>query len=145
MYPEPHITCRGCSKARKCQRIMPTEAPGPACKTPVTVYPRSVPRQHGVGLRERACLPDSGGAFGFPMAWIRVRRHALAALGARRSLTPPPGRPACQVCKVDVAKPAWEQPTPVHNRWHPDIPPVATVKEDQLFRVETIDWTGAPD
>ena len=24
----------------------------------------------------------------------------------------------------------------------PDIPPVATVKEDQTFRVETIDWTG---
>ena len=24
----------------------------------------------------------------------------------------------------------------------PDIPHVATVKEDQLFRVETIDWTG---
>jgi len=23
-----------------------------------------------------------------------------------------------------------------------DIPPVATVQEDQLFRVETIDWTG---
>ena len=66
LYPEPYITCRGCSKARKRQRIMPTEAPGPACKTPVTVYPRSVPRQHGVALRERACLPDSDGAFGFP-------------------------------------------------------------------------------
>ena len=82
---------------------------------------------------------------GFPMAWIRVRRHALAGLGARWLLTPSPSHSACQVCKVDVAKPAWEQPTPVHNRWHPDIPPVATVKEDQLFRVETIDWTGAPD
>jgi len=26
-----------------------------------------------------------------------------------------------QVCKVDVSKPAWEQPTPVHNRWHPGM------------------------
>ena len=26
-----------------------------------------------------------------------------------------------QVCKVDVTKPAWEQPTPVHNRWHPGL------------------------
>jgi formamidase len=29
------------------------------------------------------------------------------------------------------------------SRWvGADIPHVATVKEDQLFRVETIDWTG---
>ena len=35
-----------------------------------------------------------------------------------------------------------EQETPVHNRWHPDIPPVATVAEGDVFRVETIDWTG---
>lgn len=27
-------------------------------------------------------------------------------------------------------------------RWHPDIPPVAEVAEDQLFRVECVDWTG---
>ena len=26
--------------------------------------------------------------------------------------------------------------------WRTDIPPVATVKEDTCFRVETIDWTG---
>lgn len=35
-----------------------------------------------------------------------------------------------------------EQEVPLHNRWHPDIPPVATVHENELFRVETIDWTG---
>ena len=39
---------------------------------------------------------------------------------------------------VDVKKPAWEQDpkTPLHNRWHPDIPAVARVKEGELFRVE---------
>ena len=31
-----------------------------------------------------------------------------------------------QVCKVDVKKPAWEQPTPVHNRWHPGACQLAT-------------------
>lgn len=44
---------------------------------------------------------------------------------------------------VDIAQKPWEQEKPLHNRWHPDIPPVETVKEGTLFRVETIDWTGA--
>ena len=35
-----------------------------------------------------------------------------------------------------------EQSPPLHNRWHPEIPPVATVKEGDVFRVETVDWTG---
>ena len=48
------------------------------------------------------------------------------------------------IISVDVKKPAWEQDpkTPLHNRWHPDIPAVAKVKEGELFRVECIDWTG---
>ena len=29
-----------------------------------------------------------------------------------------------------------------HNRWHPDIPVVATVKPGDEFRIETTDWTG---
>ena len=33
---------------------------------------------------------------------------------------------------VDVNKRAWEQQTPLHNRWHPEIPPVATVKEGEV-------------
>ncbi|EKX37494.1 hypothetical protein GUITHDRAFT_97244 [Guillardia theta CCMP2712] len=53
----------------------------------------------------------------------------------------PPSTPL-QASKVDVSKKAWEQSPPLHNRWHPDIPPVATIREGQLFRVETIDWTG---
>ena len=45
------------------------------------------------------------------------------------------------IISVDVKKPAWEQDpkTPLHNRWHPDIPAVAKVKEGELFRVECID------
>ncbi|CAM6004300.1 unnamed protein product, partial [Sphagnum balticum] len=46
------------------------------------------------------------------------------------------------IVTVDVKKKTWEQPTPLHNRWHPEIPPVGEVKEGELFRVETVDWTG---
>ena len=35
-----------------------------------------------------------------------------------------------------------DQPTPVHNRWHPDIPPVVTVDPGESLRVECLDWTG---
>ena len=44
------------------------------------------------------------------------------------------------IISVDVKKPAWEQDpkTPLHNRWHPDIPAVARVKEGELFRVECV-------
>ena len=44
--------------------------------------------------------------------------------------------------RVDPTMPAWQQPTPLHNRWHPDIPSVATVAPHQVFRVECLDWTG---
>ena len=46
--------------------------------------------------------------------------------------------------KVDPKKKAWEQgeQTPLHNRWHPDIPAVVEVEENQIFKVEMIDWTG---
>jgi formamidase len=43
---------------------------------------------------------------------------------------------------VDLTKPPREQPVPLHNRWHPEIPPVATVKPGTVFRVECVDWTG---
>mmetsp|Transcript_24306 Transcript_24306/g.56449 ORF Transcript_24306/g.56449 Transcript_24306/m.56449 type:complete len:455 (-) Transcript_24306:195-1559(-) len=43
---------------------------------------------------------------------------------------------------VDPKKLPWEQDPPVHNRWHPEIPPVATVSPGEVFRVECIDWTG---
>lgn len=43
---------------------------------------------------------------------------------------------------VDLTKSPAEQPVPLHNRWHPDIPPVISVKPGDIFRVECIDWTG---
>jgi formamidase len=43
--------------------------------------------------------------------------------------------------KVDLTKPMHEQEMPGHNRWHPDIPPVASVKPGDVFRIECKDWT----
>jgi formamidase len=34
-----------------------------------------------------------------------------------------------------------EQKVPGHNRWHPDIPPAATVRPGAEFRVECREWT----
>lgn len=46
------------------------------------------------------------------------------------------------VVPIDLKKKPWEQKLPLHNRWHPYIPPVATVNTDEVFRVEMVDWTG---
>jgi formamidase len=43
--------------------------------------------------------------------------------------------------KIDLNTPADQQDV-IHNRWHPDIPMVATVKPGDEFRVECVDWTG---
>ena len=43
--------------------------------------------------------------------------------------------------KVDLTKPMSQQELPGHNRWHPDIPPVASVKPGDVFRIECKDWT----
>ncbi|GAC1375952.1 MAG: acetamidase/formamidase family protein [Ktedonobacteraceae bacterium] len=43
--------------------------------------------------------------------------------------------------KVDLNKPKTEQEVPGHNRWHPDIPPVAAVNPGTVFRMECKDWT----
>lgn len=45
------------------------------------------------------------------------------------------------VVPIDVKKKPWEQEVHLHNRWHPDIPPVADVTEGELFRVEMVNWT----
>lgn len=42
---------------------------------------------------------------------------------------------------VEQMKPAEEQDPPIHNRWHPEIPPVASVNPGDVFRVECKDWT----
>ncbi|GKU94874.1 hypothetical protein SLEP1_g8302 [Rubroshorea leprosula] len=46
------------------------------------------------------------------------------------------------VIPIDLKKKPWEQNQPLHNRWHPQIPPVADVKVGEVFRVEMVDWTG---
>eukprot|EP01018_Ginkgo_biloba_P037479 Gb_09637 [translate_table: standard] len=46
------------------------------------------------------------------------------------------------IIPINIKKQPWEQEKPLHNRWHPDIPAVAEVAEGELFRVETVDWTG---
>lgn len=46
------------------------------------------------------------------------------------------------VVPVDLKKKPWQQKLPLHNRWHPDIPPVAEVKTGEVFRVEMVDWTA---
>ncbi|OMO56502.1 Acetamidase/Formamidase [Corchorus capsularis] len=46
------------------------------------------------------------------------------------------------VIPVDLKKKIEEQKYPFHNRWHPDIPAVAEVKENELFRVEMVDCNG---
>ena len=46
------------------------------------------------------------------------------------------------VFEVDMDKKPWEQKVPMHNRWHPAIPPAAEVKTGQLFRMECMEWTG---
>ena len=45
------------------------------------------------------------------------------------------------IIKVDLTKSAYEHDN-VHNRWHPDIPMVSTVKPGDDFKVECFDWTG---
>jgi formamidase len=45
------------------------------------------------------------------------------------------------VFSVDQALSMRDQKVPGHNRWHPDIPPVVTVKPGAEFRVECRDWT----
>lgn len=47
-----------------------------------------------------------------------------------------------KLISVDVKKAPWEQEPPLHNRWHPGIPPVAKVSQGEVFRVECVDWTG---
>ncbi|PGH35270.1 formamidase [[Emmonsia] crescens] len=43
--------------------------------------------------------------------------------------------------KVDLDKPASEQ-NGLHNRWHPDIPSCATIKNGEVVKIECVDWTG---
>lgn len=44
--------------------------------------------------------------------------------------------------KVDLNQPPENQPQPLHNRWHPDIPAIASVLPGEIFRVECLDCLG---
>lgn len=46
------------------------------------------------------------------------------------------------VVPIDLKRKPWQQELPLHNRWHPQIPPVAEAKIGEVFRVEMVDWTG---
>lgn len=46
------------------------------------------------------------------------------------------------VIPIDLKKKPGEQKLPLHNRWHPDIPPVTEVKSGEVFRVEMVDFSG---
>jgi formamidase len=46
------------------------------------------------------------------------------------------------VFEVDTDEPPDEQPSPIVNRWHPDVPPAASVEPGESFRMECLDWTG---
>jgi formamidase len=41
----------------------------------------------------------------------------------------------------DLTVPMADQAVPGHNRWHPDIPPAATVAPGATYRIECKDWT----
>lgn len=43
---------------------------------------------------------------------------------------------------IDSKKKPWEAKLALHNRWHPDIPPVAEVKNGEAFIVEMVDAGG---
>jgi formamidase len=45
------------------------------------------------------------------------------------------------VFSVDQSKSMRDQAVPGHNRWHPDIPAVASVKPGSDFRIECREWT----
>jgi len=48
------------------------------------------------------------------------------------------------VVSVDLSKPVKLQGhlQQIHTRWHPEIPPVATVAQNETFRVECFDYLG---
>ncbi len=45
------------------------------------------------------------------------------------------------IIKIDLKKSPYENDM-IHNRWHPDIPMVKTVKPGDDFIIECYDWTG---
>jgi formamidase len=64
---------------------------------------------------------------------------AAQVLSRTEQAQSPVSRPV--VFSVDQSKSMRDQAVPGHNRWHPDVPPVATVRPGTEFRVECREWT----
>jgi formamidase len=61
-------------------------------------------------------------------------RRALSTLVSSYAARP--------LISVDLNRAPTEQQIPLHNRWHPDVPSVVSVRRGDVFRVECVDWTG---
>ena len=74
-----------------------------------------------------------------------VRRAVSSSVrGPVRSSNPRRRTPMPEVVfSVDQSKSMADQAVPGHNRWHPDIPPAASVAPGSEFRVECREWTDA--
>ncbi|CAF0935379.1 unnamed protein product [Rotaria sordida] len=60
----------------------------------------------------------------------------------RRTLSTAISYAAKPLISVDLNRSPTEQLIPLHNRWHPDIPSVISVRRNDVFRIECVDWTG---
>jgi formamidase len=110
----------------------------------MSVFPTCEPvadlaRDSGAALRERGARARS------PPPAAAVQKRAQQA--RQRIATPHPARKVPLmpevVFHVDQSKSMRDQDPPGHNRWHPDIPPVASVRPGSEFRVECREWTDA--
>jgi len=63
-------------------------------------------------------------------------------LGLRRALSTAISYAAKPLISVDLNRSPTDQIIPLHNRWHPDIPNVVSVRRGDVFRIECVDWTG---
>src|SRR4051794_12026866 len=82
------------------------------------------------------------GLSGFPRIG-KGRVSPSARRGSRGSHRHKGARMPEVVFSVDQSKSMRDQAVPGHNRWHPDIPPAASVAPGSEFRVECREWTDA--
>ena len=47
------------------------------------------------------------------------------------------------IVKLDLDKKPWEQEGQIHNRWHPDIPFLTSVKPGEEILIESLDFLDA--
>uniref|UniRef100_A0A0E0C849 dCMP deaminase n=1 Tax=Oryza meridionalis TaxID=40149 RepID=A0A0E0C849_9ORYZ len=88
-------------------------------------------------MKKKGLRKDAG--WSLQMLEDKSKKYTTDGYLLEYNMAPPTPR---LVVPIDVSKKPWEQKVPLHNRWHPDIPPVADVTEGELFRVEMVDWTG---